>query len=593
MVFINLIGSLLVFGGAFCYRYIFPNRKINLLILLIIISILPIISVLRIGVYESGDFNLHIYRTISFYQNLIEGDLMPSWAGKLNATYGYPLFIFLNPLPYYIISFFHLFGFSFVASLKIFLIISYMASGIFMYYLGKQLFKNDLAAFTASIFYLFMPYHLVDQHFRIDVGEILCFALIPLLLFFVYRLFKRESILYIFWTGLAFALLIMSHQAIALLFLFPTAAFLLIQFVLNPKKIWLFKLSLKIVVAFLLGIILSSYVWLPYLIFAKYNLSSTLFKGLPFFVSIPELLYSPWRYGFLFQGPKGELSFLIGYTQLFILGFLFVYLLFKKTKAKYAKEITLWLATSFFLIFMLTRYSSIIWLNTPIIKNILMSSRILSVLAFSVSVLAGYFTLVNQNRKIFVWLIIILTIGTTILNWGNRRVIPQITDTQLISNLPLSTYQGEGLNYIGNSIWFSNKPIWINKVPTSKIEKIQGQATIKVLRITSTEHDYVIESTGGATLKENTLYYPGWTVIVNGKQTIINFKDKKYPGIITFNVPAGKVQIEVIYKDLLILQILKSIFVSSLIIILGYTLLPISKTWGLIKKLKKVRKRFA
>jgi len=222
-----------------------------------------------------------------------------------------------------------------------------------------------------------------------------------------------------------------------------------------------------------------------------------------------------------------------------------------------------------------------------------MSSRILSVLAFSVSVLAGYFTLVNQNRKIFVWLIIILTIGTTILNWGNRRVIPQITDTQLISNLPLSTYQGEGLNYIGNSIWFSNKPIWINKVPTSKIEKIQGQATIKVLRITSTEHDYVIESTGGATLKENTLYYPGWTVIVNGKQTIINFKDKKYPGIITFNVPAGKVQIEVIYKDLLILQILKSIFVSSLIIILGYTLLPISKTWGLIKKLKKVRKRFA
>ncbi|MGA2911353.1 MAG: 6-pyruvoyl-tetrahydropterin synthase-related protein [Candidatus Levyibacteriota bacterium] len=593
MVFINFIGCLLVFGVAFFYRYIFPKRKINLFIFLLIISFLPLVSLLRAGVYESGDFNLHIYRAIAFYQNLVDGNLLPSWAGKLNATYGYPLFVFLNPLPYYLISFFHFLNFSFIASMKIFIALAYILSGLFMYLLAKETLKNDLAAFTSSIFYLFMPYHFVDLHFRIDVGEILCFTLIPLLLFFTYRLFKRGAIVYIFWTALSFALLIMSHQAIALLALFPIVAFLLIQFLQNQERIRQIRLWMKLAAAFLLGILISSYVWLPYLIFAKYNLSSTLFNALPSFISVRELLYSPWRYGLLFQGPKGELSYLIGYAQLFILGYLLVYLLLKKTKARYAMEVTIWLATTAFLIFMLTPYSSIIWLNTPMLKNVLMSSRILSVITLGISFAAGYFALINRNRKVIVWLVIGLAISSTILNWGNRRVIPQITDTQLINNLPLSTYQGEGLNYIANSIWFSNQPVWINKIPDSKIDTLKGQAEIKVLSITSTKHFYSVNSTGDAVLKENTLYYPGWTVSVNGKQTEINFTNKRYPGIITFTIPKGKTQIMVAYKDPPILQILKSGFILALIAILSYTIFVFCKNPTLIAKLKKARKRFA
>jgi hypothetical protein len=389
------------------------------------------------------------------------------------------------------------------------------------------------------------------------------------------------------------ALLIMSHQAIALMSLALVVPITTISIIGNSKKIDKIQSLFRVFIAILLGAIISAYIWVPYLIYSGYNLSSTLFRQLPSFVGINEILYSPWRLGFLFQGPKGELSFLVGYAQLFILLYLFGILLFKRFNLKYAKETTVWLITVIFLIFMLTQYSAIIWLTVPIIKNMLLSYRVLSVITLCISVLAGYFVLLNLNRKILIYLVIIFAIGTTMLNWGNRRVIPQITDTQLINNLPLSSYQGEGLYFVGNSIFFSNKPVFINKVPKQKIEVLQGQAKVKILAVTSTKHSYLINSTSGATLKENTLYYPGWIVKVNGKTTQINFKNKQTPGIITFTIPKGNSKVEIIYKDPLILQVLKTVFALSLALILSYSLLAVLKNKQLTKAMKRVWKQFS
>src|SRR5216683_8054468 len=97
LVLVSLCASLLLIAGLLIYRFVFPKKNINLFILLIFISLLPLISLLRPGDYESGDFNIHIYRIMSFYDSLREGHFLPSWAPELNATYGYPLFIFNYP----------------------------------------------------------------------------------------------------------------------------------------------------------------------------------------------------------------------------------------------------------------------------------------------------------------------------------------------------------------------------------------------------------------------------------------------------------------------------------------------------------------
>lgn len=175
IVTFGLIGSLVLLAGLLCNKYMYPKKQINYLLLLILIAILPILSIFRPGVYESGDFRVHIYEAISFFDNLTQGNLLPRWGGELNATYGYPVFLFAYPLPNYLISLPHFFGVSFIFSLKLFLAFSFIASGIAMYFFAKQYLKEK-NAFVAAIFYLFAPFHFVDLHFRVDIGEVLSFV---------------------------------------------------------------------------------------------------------------------------------------------------------------------------------------------------------------------------------------------------------------------------------------------------------------------------------------------------------------------------------------------------------------------------------
>ncbi|PJA90660.1 MAG: hypothetical protein CO136_01100, partial [Candidatus Levybacteria bacterium CG_4_9_14_3_um_filter_36_7] len=195
LIVINLFFSVLLLVCILFYKFIFPQKKINLLYILIFVSLLPLISLLRPGTFESGDFNIHIYRIMSFYSSLVEGHFMPSWAGQLNGTYGNPLFIFNYNFPYYFISFFHLLGISFINSMKIYLGLTFFLSGIFMYFWVFILTKNKLAAFTSGIFYIFSPYHLVDYSFRATLGELTVFTITPLIFLFLSLYINKKKFL--------------------------------------------------------------------------------------------------------------------------------------------------------------------------------------------------------------------------------------------------------------------------------------------------------------------------------------------------------------------------------------------------------------
>src|SRR5215469_357206 len=106
MVLVNVIASFLLLAGTICYRYVYPKRSVNLFFLLLLISILPVISIFRAGVYQSGDMTFHVSEEMVFYKSLAEGNSVPIWGGDMNGTYGYPLFMFFYPLPFYLISVF-------------------------------------------------------------------------------------------------------------------------------------------------------------------------------------------------------------------------------------------------------------------------------------------------------------------------------------------------------------------------------------------------------------------------------------------------------------------------------------------------------
>lgn len=555
MVLINITASLVLLLGLGVYKFIL-KKKINLFYLLILISLLPILSVLRPGVYESSDFSIHIYRTISFYSSLSEGNIMPSWAGELNATYGYPLFVFNYTLPYYLISLIHFLGAGFIMSMKLFLAANYLASGIFMYLFGKKLFKNDLTSFTAAIFYLFAPYHLIDLHFKVVIGEILAFTLLPLLFLFIYNLNSTKKTKYIFLSAITFAALIASHIVIAMFASLISAAFVFFMNIKNGQT----KIPFQTFIALFLGGLISLYTWLPPILMSQYTFVQKMNLELLPFPQILSLLYSPWRMGFLFQGHMGEISNLIGYTQIFVILYT-VWVLRRWNLKKNANQI-FWLAILMVLLFMLTPLSSFTWNAVPFLR-IVGQHRLLLLVAFVIPILAGYFSQ-STKRKIFVTIIIVVTIFSTILNWGNRGTVPSITDEVLISGLPESTYQGEA-HFYANSKWVDVKNPWFKNVPTLPAEITSGKGKIELINKTSTSHIYNITATKPINVTENTLYFPGWKAVVDDKPIELIPSEK---GLIAFSLGRGNHKVEITYEDIPLLRFSKIISVITLILTL-------------------------
>ncbi len=98
--------------------------------------------------------------------------------------------------------------------------------------------------------------------------------------------------------------------------------------------------------------------------------------------------------------------------------------------------------------------------------------------------------------------------------------------------------------YDGTTDTGESSPVWsirfMEQRPKSRVEVIGGEAKVNEVKRNSTVHQYLIDvKTETAQIKDNTVYFPGWKVIVNGKQVPVEFQDRNNLGLITFHVPLG------------------------------------------------------
>jgi hypothetical protein len=159
--------------------------------------------------------------------------------------------------------------------------------------------------------------------------------------------------------------------------------------------------------------------------------------------------------------------------------------------------------------------------------------------------------------------LIIITIAYTVLNWGNRGTIPFIDDRYLIKNVPHSTLGYEGMAIMASPKWLDEKNLWELRVPKSHIEVVRGNAEVKEISRSQTKHTYAIHAESFTTVKENTLYFPGWNVLVDNEKVDIVYKDTKHLGKILFNVKPGLHYIEVSYEDIPVYKTAKQISLAG------------------------------
>jgi len=527
MVVVSSASALLLFLFIIFYKKFF-NKNISLLLLLLLISLLPLVSMLRSGTYESGDLSIHSSFAIAFYESLREGIFFPVWDKYMLGGYGYPYFLFTYPLPYYLVSLLHSLGFTFINAFKLLAAFSYILSGFAMYFLVKEETKEKISGFIAAVFYLFAPYHLLDLHFRFAIGEVLSFLFLPLSFYFLKKVKLKESYKFFLFLSLSVVALIISHQAISLI----ASLFLLLYafyIYLSDKDFRSFFIRVSGVFT---GIMLASFYWIPVIVESGYTY---LLDRQTYFYPFIYYIFSPSRYGLLYQGNYGELYFPIGYIHLPILIITFFILLVPALRAKFFKKesvLLFVLLISFFItFFMMLAVSEPVWKSLPLINGFLFTYRFSMFCAFFSSIVAGI-VLAKIKKTNVVYTILAITILITILNWGNRKVIPQINDEVLRQGL----YKKSQPVGLGATIWSNVDKLQKRE---SDIELLSGEAEISEISRSSINHQYLIDvNSSNAKFVENTIYFPGWKIKINNKEEMIN-ENKLNDGLITFNLNKG------------------------------------------------------
>ena len=561
LVFFNLAISILILGTLFFYRYIFPHKKIPLFLVLISISTLPLFSIWRSGVPESGDLAGYAKTTMIFYHALENGILRPQWAAEVCGWLGMPFFKYFYSVPFYLASAFHFLGLSFINSIKLLQTSLYLLSSLTMFaWLKEETTKK--AALVGSIFYLFAPYQLVNLHFKHAIGEQIGFVLAPLLFLIVKKIIADNKLKH--WLSLiaVYSLLILSHHIVPLLITPLLLAYAAFQIYTQPrKKIGQF---FKFLLAIMTGILLTAFHWLPILLEKDFvqqpYLDQTQFHPLA------DFIFSKWKYGFLLQGPMGELSPMIGYLHLVIIVLAIILLIRKKLTPQKNLLLKFSLTAVFLSLLMMQSFTQPLWSSISLLNNFQFSTRLM----VAVTLMMGLVTaLVVQHLKNKVLIALVLAaVMSTLLNWGNRSMIADITDEISYAQLVSPTESCVQL-LMPKWINFEQLPILV-KNRAANLEVLTGEAEIQEINRTAHRHEYLVTAATKITLKENTSYFPQWQVTANGQKIEINYQHQQFPGLIIMELEPGVHQLVVEFTSSKIEQRAQQLSLLTLLGVLIY-----------------------
>lgn len=352
--------------------------------ILIFSSLLAIAPFFNFGFFPMHD-DTQVQRVFEMKKSLTDGMFPVRWVADLGYGYGYPIFNFYSPLPYYIGAFISFLGADALLATKLMIVASIVGSSFSMYLFAKE-FWGKVGGLFSAVLYLFAPYHALNTYVRGDVGELYAYFFIPLIFYGIWKYLQKEDFKFILIGALSFAGVIVSHNLSALMIAPFVLVTVLIAFFIK-RKFTLFAIPL-------LGILISSFYFIPALLEMGYtNIASIVGKNANYkdhFVCLPQLWDSIWMYGGSIPGCIDGLSFRIGKIHILISTFSFALalLLLKKDKQKF---FIILFSTIFLLVsvFFLLDISNFLWEKIPFMNYFQYPWRFLLMVSFFSSFIGG------------------------------------------------------------------------------------------------------------------------------------------------------------------------------------------------------------
>ena len=502
------------------------------------------------GLFFSHDSLSNLLRTSALFHTLSEKFGYVRWFKDFSYGYGYPFLNFYAPLTYYVMSFFHLLGFTFTASAKLLIITQSLLRGFSMYYLCRQTFEKP-ESFLSGVAFIYTPYFICDVYVRGDLSESLSFSLLPLAILFFQRLIVTGKMKYLACASITYSLLILSHNCLSLPFSAVIFAYILVFGFQNRRSLY------NALLAFALGIALSTIFWLPALAEMKYvHLERVV--GEKFFYArhfkLRELISSRWGFGRNIHDP---MPLGIGLPHIF--AFLSSILLVRKARGRRRLAVTFFISLALAGTFLITPFSRKLWETLPLIRFLQFPWRLLSVTAFGTSFLFASFGLIPGRKRDILCLGLLIIIVAFYGRYARVYKYLPTTDTDL---------RPSKISSVDNTTTYSDEylPLWVKEKPSKKsgcVTVTKGDGSVLELSRHGADYDFSVLASEGTEVILNSYWYPGWRLWIDGAEAPISINSND--GRICFSVPAGRHRILVRFLDTRLRAAAKLISLFSLI----------------------------
>jgi hypothetical protein len=495
---------------------------------LLILSVPALNDLSRPGFYTSHDGETHAARIAMYAGALKDGQFPPRFANNFYSGLGSPIFVYIYPLPYLLGALIHFTGAGIADSFKILMALSFIFSGIFAYLWLSYLLKSSKAGFIGALFYMWSPYRFLLIYVRASLSEILAYTFVPLALYFLTRLIIERKFIFFPLSTLAIALILLSQNLVALIAMPAIGGFTLLIAILYKS----YKSLILSLIAAVLGFLVSAVTYLPSIFERNYiHFDSTINQTyVNHFVTLGQLIRSPWGYGFDLPGIiNDQLSFEIGIPQLLVLALsiiLIIYCLIKsfkflKGKSGFLNKENLpdTLIALFFLFVLLisvmlmieTPVTIKIWQNIKAFSIIDIPWRFLGIVAISCAFLAAYITKLIKPGFFFILLVLLILVA----NRNHLRINLQ----RDLSDTYFNTYSGTATQY--NEFtphWRETERVPDFFDPNQKAEIISGSGTLNVINQNSKFLELNAKVDTKVKILIHKFYFPGSTLTINGKK---------------------------------------------------------------------------
>jgi hypothetical protein len=484
------------------------KKEILIILLLLALSIPAVLPLFHHGFFQTDDGEWMIIRLSAFYQALHDGQFPVRFLQRLNFGYGYPVAEFLYPGSFYLGTFLHIIRFGFVNSIKGVIGLSLLGSLVFTYFWLRKLFSS-FASSIGALVALYLPYHLYDVYKRGSVGEVFAFLWVPFILWQM----ERKSF---FYTSVGIALLIISHNTLAALFLPLIVCYMALEVYIskNRKQILFYYIYTLL---FSLG--LSAFFWLPVL----FELQNTVFTS---------TIVSQVSNYFATVDQIGYISILVSIAVIALF-------ITKKADVRKHRLTVLSLLFSIGSILMALSISLPIWNIIPA-SFIQFPFRFLSIIVVTIPFLAAFIVSVfKAKQQLIVAAVLLVVLGYSALPFSTPAAYFDKGEGYYYTNDATTTVQDEYM-----PVWVKQKPL---KSPDQKVIITKGSGLIKNILPTNNSLMFSVQLKKLSVIQVDTVYWPGWQARIDNRQVSFSYNNPQ--GVMNLTVPKGEHSVKFIFTE--------------------------------------------